>query len=930
MADFFATGTFTWNSTNITGCWYNDIARTVQATTVPTSADNVYTDALTGTVSPSATVGAAVCNNFTNGGGTFNGGLVYIYGNISVTQSFGSYKTTNITTFYKYSGTGTLSVVDYLGGSLNVYTGAVVNMQSGVKAYSISTLGGGTINFGGYEHRAYLALGSVLGTQTCTSGATFYSNESGLSTGLFQVSSGSTMPDATVYHNGYGSSTINSAISNLYVIGSVPDASRTTHTLSANITGTLGSSNSAFNLSLTGNRTIGNISISNAQNARVYIVSSIFATQRTLTCNGTISIANCVFRDIVGAGSASWNFVQSTDVGDGSNNSGITFAKPKNLHWIGTAGGNWNDAANWAQRVLTFNGTSSYISITNNLTYLHTTTNSWSINVKVNYIQNNKYKNIIGNRFDSGFGIMFYYSSGYRLQICLSKTASTDELKLTYDMSAYTGTNLLDLHITYNGTKSSSGLILKINNTTISPISNVSTLSSNTINTTYLIRIGCDGAGTGVFDSFINDLKIWSSVVDPTTTTILPDILDMSLDEGGAYSNGTILYDRSASGNNGTMQGFSSNPWTNYVTGRIPLVDDECYDANSITSTGQTITYNGNRAMHGNIKNNGLANSPTLVTTYDQYFSGNVDVSGFGSLTHNSKTVYLSKALSADMTLKANDSINFYNIQWASISTAPYQLILGSNINILGTMNIPASPQNGMILNISSYTFKCNIFNVNFKSVSGNGTIEIGTSIFIHPSVFANNTNQNFTLKLKGATVTLNQSYGTAFDFTNLFGNLIIDCDTACVFNLISGSSRPTLNFKNIHFNQAGKPFTFYGDGGTFGSQRIVADSITSNGTSESPIAVTASNGQGKIDISSAKLSVSGVLYFGYCNMTNIICSNYNTLYAKGTQTGCTRVYNQVPYLLNETKPFGRLRSEIPNGVNGYDFNNIKSIETYT
>lgn len=55
------------------------------------------------------------------------------------------------------------------------------------------------------------------------------------------------------------------------------------------------------------------------------------ATNATITGNGTISLSNCVFQGITGAGSVSWT---GTNIGNAGGNSGITFRTAANYYWV--------------------------------------------------------------------------------------------------------------------------------------------------------------------------------------------------------------------------------------------------------------------------------------------------------------------------------------------------------------------------------------------------------------------------------------------------------------------------------------------------------------------------------------------------------------------------------------------------------------------
>jgi alpha-tubulin suppressor-like RCC1 family protein len=87
--------------------------------------------------------------------------------------------------------------------------------------------------------------------------------------------------------------------------------------------------------------------------SRYYIYSSVLGTNRTITA-AAISISNTDFRNITGAGAASWSDSSRTNYwGNAGGNSGITFATGRSVYWNLAGSQNWTSTA-WA---LTNNGT---------------------------------------------------------------------------------------------------------------------------------------------------------------------------------------------------------------------------------------------------------------------------------------------------------------------------------------------------------------------------------------------------------------------------------------------------------------------------------------------------------------------------------------------------------------------------------------------
>jgi hypothetical protein len=704
MATITLISTGTWDATNTT-IW--------SPAQVPTSSDDVI-------IASGFTVNCAstgcVCNNITYSGGQTNFSPINVYGNVVVNTSYAP-RIIDYSNLILNTASSTVSCMDVVPAKI---TSNAVGVSATSNIYLSALVINASCSFvsGNYDlsssHFCNVAASGIL---SMNQGKTLTLNISESSVTDSALSSISLMTGVNVilYMKG----------NNLSYDCTIGDLTLTTTSgvndnmrRSVNI----GGNSSSLTVNGTGNRAVniqlkkdiiisGNISISSSDNSRVYVKSSIYGINRILTCNGIVSIDNTIFMDITGSGSANWNLSSSSDVGDGGNNSGITFSSGVNKYWVASSGGNWNDR------------------------------NSWSLT-----------------------------------------------------------------------------------------------------------------------------------------------------------SNGT--------------------PGAN-----IPLPQDsEMYDQYSITSTGRTISFNALNPIHGNIVNEGLLNSPILHLNGHQYFREDVDVSGFGSMIHNNYTVYFSKLLKGLMIFKANDNIIFYSIQTIGSRVYNYALQIDSNINMSGT--IYASDY--LSINIQSYKVRANEL-YHLRSVMGNGVIEINSYMYHAPHMYVGN-NNTWTLKLSGSTITVDV-ISIPTTSTNILGNLIIDCSASCTFiNLNTQNQSNILKFNNIIFQQPGKPFTFYGEGGTYGNLRISAESVTNNSPDDNPVSITASNGQGKFDIGTVSRDNSLVLDLGYANLNNITCPTKNSLYAMGTHVNTSNVYNHEPRLLKFKKPFNSRRYQLAGNIAGYTFNTIKKV----
>lgn len=89
----------------------------------------------------------------------------------------------------------------------------------------------------------------------------------------------------------------------------------------------------------------GTFSVSGADgNRRILLYSDILGTARTLTCANISTLTDVDFRDITIAGVGT---VSGTRLGDGGNNTNVTFDPPKTVYWNLAAGGSWGSNA-WA------------------------------------------------------------------------------------------------------------------------------------------------------------------------------------------------------------------------------------------------------------------------------------------------------------------------------------------------------------------------------------------------------------------------------------------------------------------------------------------------------------------------------------------------------------------------------------------------------
>lgn len=184
-------------------------------------------------------------------------------------------------------------------------------MQGGSLTLGASAIATGSLNF------------SAIGSGTFTRG-----------TSTITIS-GSTNPFLGGSQTFYNLSFTASADYNIQDLGSCRDLSLVNTT--GYITVTINNSFTATNLvTITGNNNAGR---------RILLASNTIGTARTITA-AAATLTNVDFRDITGAGAASWS---GTSIGDCAGNSNITFTTPVNRYYIAPVTATQNVFnANWA------------------------------------------------------------------------------------------------------------------------------------------------------------------------------------------------------------------------------------------------------------------------------------------------------------------------------------------------------------------------------------------------------------------------------------------------------------------------------------------------------------------------------------------------------------------------------------------------------
>lgn len=356
MANKYWNGTGTWATATY---WFSDDAHTTP-TTVPSSlgTDDVYfTSNSTGVCTISA---SAYCQNLdmtgfagtlagtstlnVYGGLKLSGGTFSFSGNIDTYALTGSYEIwtngntvgqltikgndSNIGASYIFMDNytaGTGKWLEFRTGSLN-FNGKTFTLPTGFRTLTTSTrtliMGNSTFNLGSSS-----SAWSVTSTNMTFSGGTETINLIGNFAGF----TGGNLSYNKVYFNGANTNiTLNSndTFNELKIIPTT-----TTSQIYTTLSGNLIVNNT---LVLSGS----------SSNSQVWLKTVTIGIPKTITNNGSLTMSNVDFQDIIGSGSTTWS--SGTRVGDCGGNSGIMFDSPRTLYWVAYSGGTWSSQNSWS------------------------------------------------------------------------------------------------------------------------------------------------------------------------------------------------------------------------------------------------------------------------------------------------------------------------------------------------------------------------------------------------------------------------------------------------------------------------------------------------------------------------------------------------------------------------------------------------------
>jgi hypothetical protein len=340
---YWVGGTGTWDSSTTTH-WASSSGGAANAG-VPTSADNVIFDTLSGTGTVSVVGSSGVCFNFTvtatqalgfsaslgcygsmalpsGGSTTFSALNLSFLGTTTGLTISTNGKTVGAPTFNGAGGSWTLSdafncgILLIQGGTFNSGNFAITASSIGRTSTSTTTvinLGSSNISIGanGVNFSATTGLTFNVGTSTITTSAnTFTGGNLTYYNVIFTSTSTSIVITGANNFNGLTLPTTSSGIQQVSL-----GATQTATTFSAN---------------------------GSAVNARLFVYSGTAGTRTSIVAS-TTSISNVDFLDIQGSGGGTWS---GTSIGNCGNNTGITFTTAKTVYWNLAGSQVWN-AIGW-------------------------------------------------------------------------------------------------------------------------------------------------------------------------------------------------------------------------------------------------------------------------------------------------------------------------------------------------------------------------------------------------------------------------------------------------------------------------------------------------------------------------------------------------------------------------------------------------------
>lgn len=474
---------------------------------------------------------------------------------------------------------------------------------------------------------------------------------------------------------------------------------------------------------------------------RILIKSDTSGIKRTITA-ASVSITDVDFWDIDGAGVATWS---GTRIGDGGNNSGITFATGVNKYWVGNSA-NWNTAS-WA-------------------------TTSGGAGSSTNYPLPQDTAVFDSNSFSANDQTITIDRSGTRIPSInfsgITKTGIT--LANTFDAAYYGNVVLGSSMVVTNG----SNTAFRFNG------GNTKNITSSGI-TFSAIDVDC-GNGTVI----LQDNLATSTTIGSRLTSGILNLNGHTLTIFTMTSSNTNTRSITSVGGSIIVTGSNTTVWTSATATNFSLNDALTVNITTGTSGTRTINH-GATSVSGTESNSpsfNISGGVDTVTFVSNSFVKNLDFTGFsGTLFGGGRTIYGNLILSTGMTLQSSTTATTFS-STSGIKTittngkivdfpltfngigGTWQLV--DNLTLGSVRN--ATLTNGT-LNLNGNTLTANIFsssNGNTRAItSGGGSIVLGgNGTTIWSVMAATNFILNDALQVisnySGATGTRTLAHGTS------------------------------------------------------------------------------------------------------------------------------------------------------------------------
>jgi hypothetical protein len=478
---------------------------------------------------------------------------------------------------------------------------------------------------------------------------------------------------------------------------------------------------------------------SNIATRRLLIVSDVVGTQRTITLNGTLaSMTDCDFRDIVTAGTyGTWT---GTRIGNGLNNSGITFNAAKTVYWNLAAGGNWAATA-WATSsggtpaannfplaqdtaIIQNTGLNTSATITYDVAWMFgtldssTRSNAFTLTIAATVTPN-----VCGNitlssattiTIGGGTGFVLY---GYGITQTITSNSASNASPLT--INSVGGTCIFADNFTTPATITLNNGTLNLNNNTITCL----TFSSNSNTNVRTLAFG-----TGTIELTGNNATIWNcaSVTNftitgtPTVNCTYSGSTGTRTISNPTFSNVWIVNFNVSAGSDNIVMGSGTNINYTGFTGTQTLTGTSIY-GNLTYGTGMTtVTGTGTLQLAG-------TSGTQQLTTNSVVINYPITQSGVGGTVQLQDNLTLSSANTLTLTSGTLDLNN------KNVSTG---LFSSSNSNTrsiaFGTGNVTITGNAATVLNFATntgftYTGTPTV-NLTYSGSTGSRTIAFGAT----------------------------------------------------------------------------------------------------------------------------------------------------------------------------------------------------------